>query len=80
PGTAGDTRTIGDVVLYVAFLAGLLVAILAPGAPSASLSAALPDNTSGLIDPRLLIAPIVLYVLCGLRDKTIFLAARGEQY
>ncbi|AXK84368.1 Transmembrane protein of unknown function [Nocardia farcinica] len=80
PGTAGDTRTIGDVALYVAFLAGLLVAILAPGAPSASLSAALPDNTSGLIDPRLLIAPIVLYVLCGLRDKTIFLAARGEQY
>ncbi|MBF6257343.1 DUF3556 domain-containing protein [Nocardia farcinica] len=80
PGTAGDTRTIGDVALYVAFLAGLLVAILAPGSPSASLSAALPDNTSGLIDPRLLIAPIVLYVLCGLRDKTIFLAARGEQY
>lgn len=41
---------------------------------------ALPHNTSGLINPMLLIAPIVLYVLCGLRDKTIFLTARGEQY
>jgi Transmembrane protein of unknown function (DUF3556) len=41
---------------------------------------AVPDNTSGLVNPALLIAPIVLLVLNGLRDKTIFLAARGEQY
>jgi len=39
-----------------------------------------PDNTSGLVNPALLIAPIVLLVLNGLRDKTIFLASRGEQY
>ena len=48
--------------------------------PSDALSAALPDNTSGLVNPALLIAPMVLLVLIGLRDKTIFLAARGEQY
>ncbi|MEU2032533.1 DUF3556 domain-containing protein [Nocardia amamiensis] len=80
PFTGGDTRTIVDVLLYVAFLTTLLAAIVLPGVPSASLSAALPDNTSGLVNPALLVAPIVLYVLCGLRDKTIFLAARGEQY
>ncbi|MEV6325028.1 DUF3556 domain-containing protein [Nocardia sp. NPDC051787] len=80
PFTEGDRRTAVDVLLYLAFLASLLVPILLPGVPSASLSAALPDNTSGLVQPTLLIAPIVLYVLCGLRDKTIFLTARGEQY
>ncbi|MGV9820594.1 DUF3556 domain-containing protein [Nocardia xishanensis] len=80
PFTNGDTRTLLDVGLYLAFLGTLLLAIVLPGVPSASLSAALPGNTSGLVNPALLIAPIALYVLCGLRDKTIFLAARGEQY
>ncbi|WP_037357736.1 DUF3556 domain-containing protein [Amycolatopsis orientalis] len=80
PFTAGDRRTGFDVLLYLAFLATLLTAIVLPGVPDASLSAALPGNTSGLVRPALLIAPIVLYVLNGLRDKTIFLAARGEQY
>ncbi|WP_406275613.1 DUF3556 domain-containing protein [Nocardia sp. NBC_00881] len=76
PLTNGDIRTRLDVTFYLAFLLTLLTAILLPGVSSA----ALPAGTSGLIDPELLIAPIVLYVLCGLRDKTIFLAARGEQY
>ncbi|HUR75459.1 MAG TPA: DUF3556 domain-containing protein [Sporichthya sp.] len=80
PFTAGDTRTIGDVALYVGLLGTLLAAIVLPGTDSSSLSAVLPQNTSGLVDPALMIAPIVLLVLCGLRDKTIFLAARGEQY
>ncbi|WP_083880871.1 DUF3556 domain-containing protein [Nocardia araoensis] len=80
PFTGGDTRTVVDVLLYLAFLGTLLAAIVLPGVPSAALSAVLPDNTSGLVNPALLIAPIVLYVLCGLRDKTIFLTARGEQY
>ncbi|WP_406637830.1 DUF3556 domain-containing protein [Amycolatopsis sp. WGS_07] len=80
PFTAGDRRSGFDVLLYLAFLASLLTAIVLPGAPDAALSAALPGNTSGLVRPALLIAPIVLYVLNGLRDKTIFLAARGEQY
>ncbi|MGW4593395.1 DUF3556 domain-containing protein [Amycolatopsis thermoflava] len=80
PFTRGDRRTGFDVTLYVAFLVSVLAAIAMPGVPSASLSAVLPDNSTGLVRPALLIAPIVLYVLNGLRDKTIFLAARGEQY
>jgi hypothetical protein len=80
PGTNGDRRTLFDIVLYVALLVSLVVALVMPGVHSDSLSAAVPSNTSGLVNPALLIAPIVLLVLNGLRDKTIFLAARGEQY
>ncbi|MEJ8278365.1 DUF3556 domain-containing protein [Pseudonocardia spirodelae] len=80
PGTAGDTRTVLDVVLYLGLLAGLLAAVVLPGVPSASLSAAVPGATSGLVAPWLMVAPLVLLVLVGLRDKTIFLAARSEQY
>jgi hypothetical protein len=80
PFTNGDRRTWFDVAIYLGFIGSLLTAIVLPGAPSASLLAALPDNTSGLVRPEVLIAPIVLYVLNGLRDKTIFLSARGEQY
>ncbi|OLT40049.1 hypothetical protein BJF85_06965 [Saccharomonospora sp. CUA-673] len=80
PFTSGDRRTAGDVVLYLGLLVTLLVAIVLPGVPSASLSAALPGTTAGLVNPTLLIAPIVLLVLCGLRDKTLFIAARSEQY
>ncbi|APE35436.1 hypothetical protein BOX37_17435 [Nocardia mangyaensis] len=80
PFTNGDARTTVDVVLYLGFLASLAIALVAPGATTASLLEVLPDNTSGLVQPVLLIAPILLYILCGLRDKTIFLAARGEQY
>jgi len=80
PGTNGDTRTVFDVAIYLLFLASLLLAVVLPGVPSASLSAVLPENTSGLVAPWLMIAPIALLVLCGLRDKTLFLASRGEQY
>ncbi|MFC8384890.1 DUF3556 domain-containing protein [Nocardia sp. NPDC057272] len=80
PFTNGDSRTALDVVLYLGFLASLVIALVAPGRTTVALLEALPDNTSGLVRPVLLIAPIVLYILCGLRDKTIFLAARGEQY
>ncbi|MFJ3338477.1 DUF3556 domain-containing protein [Streptomyces sp. NPDC086766] len=80
PFTGGDRRTVGDVVLYLGFLGTLLAGVVLPGMPSASLSAVLPDNGSGLVAPGLVIAAIVLYVLNGLRDKTVFLAARGEQY
>ncbi|MFF2083755.1 DUF3556 domain-containing protein [Nocardia sp. NPDC058176] len=80
PFTNGDSRTTVDVVLYLGFLASLAIALVAPGRTTAALLEVLPDNTSGLVRPALLIAPIVLYILCGLRDKTIFLAARGEQY
>lgn len=80
PGTDGDRRTWLDVVLYLALLVSLFVALVRPGVISTSLSAALPDNASGLVNPALLVAPIALLILNGVRDKTIFLAARGEQY
>ena len=80
PFTAGNRRTWFDVALYLALIVSVIVPLVLPGVPSDSLSAALPDNTSGLVNPALLIAPMVLLVVIGLRDKTIFLAARGEQY
>lgn len=80
PFTNGDRRTWFDIVVYLALMATVLVAMVLPGVPSESLSKALPDNTSGLVNPALLIAPIILFILIGLRDKTIFLAGRGEQY
>jgi uncharacterized membrane protein YkgB len=68
PFTAGDRRTWFDVTLYLLLIVSLVLALALPGA------------TDGLVRPGLLIAPMVLLVLNGLRDKTIFLAARGEQY
>ncbi len=80
PFTAGDRRTWFDVGLYVALLISVAVPLLSPGVHSDSLSRVMPDNTSGLVRPALLIAPIVLLIAMGLRDKTVFLGARGEQY
>ena len=80
PFTAGDRRTWLDVALYLALLVSVTIPLVLPGAPRPSLSAALPHNTSGLVNPALLVPVIVLLVLVGLRDKTVFLAARGEQY
>ena len=80
PFTNGDRRTWFDIALYLALLVSLAVPLLLPGVHSDSLSKAVPGNTSGLVNPALLIAPIALLVLIGLRDKTIFLASRGEQY
>jgi hypothetical protein len=80
PLTAGDRRNWFDIAMYVTLLASLVVPLVLHGVHSVSLSKAVPTNTSGLVNPALLIAPIALLVLVGLRDKTIFLAARGEQY
>jgi hypothetical protein len=80
PGTNGDTRTALDVVLYLGFIGVLSTIMIMPGESSASLLAVLPDNTSGLVSPTLCLVAVALLVLCGLRDKTIFIAARGEQY
>lgn len=80
PFTAGSRRTVVDAGLYVAFLLSLLLAIVIPGRDSGSLSAAVPGIDSGLVRPALLIAPMVLIVLLGLRDSVVFLAARSEQY
>jgi hypothetical protein len=80
PFTAGDRRSPVDVALYLALLVSVAVPLTLPGIHSASLSAALPGNTSGLVNPVLIIPAMVLLVLNGLRDKVVFLAARGEQY
>lgn len=80
PFTNGDRRTWFDIIVYLALMATVVVAMVLPGVPSESLSKALPNNTSGLVNPALFVAPIILFVLIGLRDKTIFLAGRGEQY
>jgi uncharacterized membrane protein YkgB len=80
PFTSGDRRTWFDVALYLALLVSFAIPLFSPGVHSDSLSAVMPGNTSGLVNPALLIAPMVLLVLMGLRDKTIFLGARGEQY
>jgi uncharacterized membrane protein YkgB len=80
PFTNGDRRTWFDVALYLALLVSVAIPLFSPGVHSDSLSAAMPSNTSGLVNPALLVAPMVLLVLMGLRDKTIFLGARGEQY
>jgi hypothetical protein len=80
PLTGGDRRTWFDIVVYVALMISVTVPLVLPGVHSDSLSAVVPSNTSGLVNPWLLVAPMVLLVSIGLRDKTIFLAARGEQY
>jgi hypothetical protein len=76
PLTGGDTRTVVDVALYVVVLAAAIWPLLSPGQGG-------PVTTSGdvgLIDPVRVIPLIVAVAVLGLRDKTIFLAARGEHY
>ena len=66
PLTRGSTRTVVDVALYLAVLASALWILLAPADP--------------MIEPARLVPLVVLLPLLGLRDKTIFLAARAEHY
>src|SRR6202008_3726309 len=68
PLTNGDQRTCFDVLLYIVLMISVAVPLVLPGVHSDSLSAAMPGNTSGLVNPALLIAPIVLLVMMGLRD------------
>ena len=76
PFTAGDRRTLFEVLLYAGLLASTLYALLADGTgPVPAL-----DTTVGLL-PTWNIALIVgLLAVVGLRDKLIFLACRGEVY
>ncbi len=80
PLSAGHTRSRLDVAGYLALLASLLVALFADGTTTSNLSKVIPGAEAGLVRPGLLIAPIVLLLVLGLRDKLIFLAARSEQY
>jgi Transmembrane protein of unknown function (DUF3556) len=76
PFTGGDTRTVVDVALYAVVLIGGVWALLSPGRGGPVAGA----GDVGLIDPALVLPTIVALALLGLRDKTIFLAARGEHY
>ena len=69
PFTSGDTRTVVDVLLYLAALGSLVVAFVLP-----------PVGERDLVRPEALWRTLVVMVVLGLRDKTIFLAARSEQY
>ncbi|BBY08405.1 DUF3556 domain-containing protein [Mycobacterium noviomagense] len=76
PFTAGDTRTVVDVALYAAVLISGVWALLSPGNGGAVTS----SGDVGLVDPMLVVPTIVALAVLGLRDKTIFLAARAEHY
>src|SRR5690349_21692595 len=76
PLTKGDTRTPVDVVLYAALLVVLLVALFSDGTgPVAALG-----TTVGVLPMWQIWAVLGLLAVLGLRDKVIFLAARGEVY
>ncbi len=76
PLTRGDNRDPIDVLCYGALLVVLAVALFSNGTgPDASLG-----TEVGLLPVWQSVAVLALLALCGLRDKTIFLAARGEVY
>ncbi|MCB9409540.1 DUF3556 domain-containing protein [Mycolicibacterium sp.] len=76
PLTRGDNRDPVDVILYGALLAVLLVALLSDG------TGPIPElgTEIGLLPTWQSWAVLILLALAGLRDKVIFLAARGEVY
>lgn len=76
PFTDGDTRTVVDVTLYAIVLISGGWALFSPG-HAGQVTA---SGDVGLIDPILVVPTIIALALLGLRDKTVFLAARGEHY
>jgi hypothetical protein len=80
PFTSGDTRNIGDVALYAIVLISGVWALLSPGSPGQGGPGFTATGDVGLINPVLVVPMIVALALLGLRDKTVFLAARGEHY
>lgn len=76
PFTRGDSRTVVDVGLYAIVLISAVWALLSPGHGGSVTG----TGDVGLINPVVVIPLIVSLALLGLRDKTIFLAARGEHY
>jgi hypothetical protein len=76
PFTRGDTRTIIDVALYAIVLVSGTWALLSSGHGGP----VTPAGDVGLINPVLVVPAIIALALLGLRDKTVFLAARGEHY
>jgi hypothetical protein len=76
PFTKGDNRTPFDAVLYGALLVLLVIAIFSDGTgPMPALG-----TTVGVLPAWLIWAVLSVLAVLGLRDKVIFLAARGEVY
>lgn len=76
PLTGGTRRTAFDVALYAGVLASAVWLLTRP-ADGVSVTA---DGDLGVLDPVNTLPLIACLGLLGLRDKTIFLAARGEHY
>lgn len=76
PLTSGDTRGPVDVALYAGLLVMLVVALFSDG------SGPIPELGSdiGVLPVWQTVAILALLAVAGLRDKVIFLAARGEVY
>lgn len=68
PLTKGSARTPIDIALYAALLVILLVALFSQ------------PTATGLLPTWLVATVLGLLAIAGLRDKVIFLAARGEVY
>ena len=72
----GDNRTPFDALLYGALLVLLVIAIFSDGTgPMPALG-----TTVGVLPPWQIWAVLGVLAVLGLRDKVIFLAARGEVY
>ncbi|HME76298.1 MAG TPA: DUF3556 domain-containing protein [Mycobacterium sp.] len=76
PFTKGDERTAVDALLYGALLVLLVIAIFSDG------TGAMPElgTTVGVLPAWQIWAVLGVLGVLGLRDKVIFLAARGEVY
>lgn len=76
PLTRGDSRTPVDVLLYAALLIALLCALFSDG------TGPIPElgSTVGVLPVWQTATILGLLAVAGLRDKVIFLAARGEVY
>ncbi|MCV7382443.1 DUF3556 domain-containing protein [Mycolicibacter longobardus] len=76
PLTAGTARTPVDAALYAALLVMLLVALVSDGTgPIPAL-----NTDVGVLPHWQILTVLAILAVTGLRDKVIFLAARGEVY
>lgn len=76
PFTRGTNRTWFDIALYVGVIAS---AVWLLTRPADGVSVTL-ENDLGVLDPVYALPLIGFLGVLGLRDKAVFLAARGEQY
>ncbi|GAA5148210.1 DUF3556 domain-containing protein [Pseudonocardia eucalypti] len=75
PFTSGDRRSVVDVLLYAGFVAAAVHLLLSPGSGPVP-----PGAEVGLLAPSVILPVVILLGALGLRDKTVYLAARAEMY